>query len=80
MSLAFSVVFLIVRLGLQAFGKEITELKCPCHHSHWGTCHLHDAIVDVNFHHLVKIVFARTLSTVKLLFLFLYSYEMSYQV
>lgn len=63
--LAISMVSLMFRLGLQMFGKETREVKCPSHHitSHYirDTCKPHDIIVDVNFYHLVKILLARIL-------------------
>lgn len=38
----------------------MTEVKCPSHHITSGVHVIsHDSIVDVNFHHLVKIVLVR---------------------
>ena len=61
LSPAFSVVFLMVRLGLQAFGKETKTWSALLVVSHRGEHYLHDDNLGAHCHHLVRTVFARIL-------------------
>lgn len=55
-NLAWSNVFIMMRLGLWAFGKNIIEVKCPSHHIIWaGTWYLHEITSDLTLKSFVYI-------------------------
>ena len=62
-NLAFSDVFLMVRLGLWVLGRKTTEMKCPSHHIISKVHKISTRFItdDVNLDHPAKVTFARFL-------------------